>query len=161
MAQTLSQTGTMLSNVDDLSINARDLPAGGKDFMDDSEWLELFRPFTAVETLHVSEMSARYVSRRLEYVTEDMSAEMLPILHSLYLEDEPLTSVERFVAVRRRFNHPVAIVDTATPGECFERPKSPSEFKVKTISHTRIRNGKYWSGSVFFFLSQSCSGHRP
>jgi hypothetical protein len=139
VAQILSQSGAMLSNVGDLFINALDLPPG-KDFMDDTEWLELLRPFTGMETLHVSGKVAGYVARGLECVTAEMVTEILPILHSLCLEDEPSTSVKRFLEVRRFSSHPVTIVDAPGLGEFFERLESPSKFKLKTISHTKIRN---------------------
>ena len=102
MAQILSQSTAMLSNVGHLSINACkcNQPSGGKDYMDDAEWSELLRPFTAVETLHLFGKLAGYDARGLEHVTEEMGAEMLPILYSLFPEDEPSTSVERLVAVR-------------------------------------------------------------
>ncbi|KAH9028410.1 hypothetical protein EDB84DRAFT_1563134 [Lactarius hengduanensis] len=122
VAQTLSQSAALLSNVGDLSIDARELSPGGKDYMDDTEWLDLLRPFTAVETLHVSRKLAGHVARGLKGVTGDMVIEILPSLYSLSLEDEPLTSVERFVEVRRLSGRPVTIVN-----EFFERLKSPPE----------------------------------
>ncbi|KAH9012101.1 hypothetical protein EDB85DRAFT_1038066 [Lactarius pseudohatsudake] len=90
--------------------------------MDDTEWLDLLRPFIAVETLHVSGKLAGHVAHGLEGVTGDMVVEILPSLYSLSLEDEPLTSVERFVEVRRLSGRPVTIVN-----ESFERLESPSE----------------------------------
>jgi len=127
VAQTLGQSSALLSNVSDLSIDARELLPGGKDYMDDTEWLDFLRLFTAVETLHVSGKLAGHVAHGLEGVTEDLVAEILPALYSLCLEDEPLTSVERFVEVRRLSSRPVTIVDT--PGEFFERLESPSELE--------------------------------
>ncbi|KAH9167924.1 hypothetical protein EDB89DRAFT_1909676 [Lactarius sanguifluus] len=122
VAQTLSQFATLLSNIGDLSIDARELSPGGKDYMDNTEWLDLLRPFTAVGTLHVSGKLAGYVARRLEGVTGNIVVEILPSLHSLFLEDEPLTSVERFVEVRRLSGRPVTIVN-----EFSERLESPPE----------------------------------
>ncbi|KAH8999918.1 hypothetical protein EDB86DRAFT_3101529 [Lactarius hatsudake] len=122
VAQTLSQSAALLSNVDDLSIDARELSPGGKDYMDGTEWLDLLRPFTAVETLHVCGKLAGHVAHGLEGATGDMVVEILPSLYSLSLEDEPLTSVERFVEVRRLSGRPVTIVN-----EFFERLESPPE----------------------------------
>jgi hypothetical protein len=53
VTQILRQLGIMLSNVGGLPIDVRDLPPGGSGWIDDTVWLELFRPFTSVETLHV------------------------------------------------------------------------------------------------------------
>jgi hypothetical protein len=82
VAQTLSQTGTMISNVEDLAIEARDedMPPGSNDSMDDAEWLELLRLFITVKTLHVSEKLAGYVARGLESIHEATATEMLPAL---------------------------------------------------------------------------------
>ncbi len=125
VSQTLTQSAAMLSNVGDLSIDTRDIPPGEKDYMDDTEWLELLRPFTAVETLHVSGKLTGHVAHGLEGVTEEMVAEMLPALHSLCLEDEPSTSVKQFVEVRRLSGRPVTIV------------RAPGEFFYETRGHLR------------------------
>ena len=129
VAQILVQSGAMLSNVDDLSIDARDsdMPPGGTDFMDDAEWLDLLYLFTAIETLHVSEKLAVHVARGLEGITGHTAAEMLPALRSLCLEGGSLASVGRFVAARRLSDLPVTIV--GEPGETFERCESPSELE--------------------------------
>ncbi|KAI9452118.1 hypothetical protein BJY52DRAFT_1190522 [Lactarius psammicola] len=127
VAEILSQSAAILSNVGDLSIDARDLPSGEKDYMDGTEWLDLFRPFVAVDTLHVSGKLAGHVAHGLEGVTEEMVAEILPALRSLCLEEEPLTSVERFVEVRRFSCRPITVVNA--PGEFSERLESPSELE--------------------------------
>ena len=130
VAQTLSQTSAMISNVEDLAIEARepDMLPDGEDFMDDTEWLELFRLFTAVKTLHVSEKLAGYVACGLEGVTEETATGILPDLQSLCLEGASLTSVGRFVAVRQLSGLvPVTFLDP--PAEMiFERSESHSEF---------------------------------
>ena len=93
----------------------------------DAEWLELVRLFTAVKTLHVSEKLAEYVARGLEGVTEETATEILPALQSLFLENESLTSVGRFVAVRQLSGLvPVTVLDP--PMEIFKRSESPLEF---------------------------------
>ena len=129
IAQTLSQTSAMISNVQDLAIEARepDMLSDGKDFMDDTEWLELLRLFTAVKTLHVSEKLAGYVACGLEGVTEETATGILPDLQSLCLEGASSTSVGRFVAVRQLSGLvPVTFLDP--PAEMiFERSESHSE----------------------------------
>ena len=118
IAQTLSQTSAMISNVEDLAIESDMLP-DGKDVMDDTEWLELLRLFTAVKTLHVSEKLAGYVARGLEGVAETTVNEIMPALRSLCLEGTPLTYVERFVAVRQLSGLSVTVLDA--PVEFIER----------------------------------------
>ena len=122
VAQILNQCSAILSNVGGLSIDARDLPPDGKDYKDAMDWLELLRPFTAVETLHVSGKSASHVAHGLEYVTEEMVPVVLPALHSLCLQDEPLTSVERFVEARWLTGRAITIADA--PAAFFERLES-------------------------------------
>jgi hypothetical protein len=65
VAQILSQSGALISNVEDLAIEVRDsdMPPGGNDFMDDTQWLELLRLFAAVETLHHREKPTSVISR--------------------------------------------------------------------------------------------------
>jgi hypothetical protein len=130
VAQILSQSGALISNVEDLAIEARDsdMPPGGNDFMDDTQWLELLRLFAAVETLHVhgSEKLVGYVARGLEGVTEETATEMLPALRSLCLEGKSLTSVGQFVAIRQLSGLPVTVL--GVPAELFERSESPSGF---------------------------------
>jgi hypothetical protein len=120
LTQILRQLRIMLSNVDGLSINARNLPL---DCKDDTVWLKLLRPFTAVETLHVSGQSASHVAHGLEYVT----GEMFPVLRSLCLEDEPLTSVEHFVEALIHAGRAITVVDA--PATFFGRPKSLRSWK--------------------------------
>ena len=112
------QWGTILLSVGGLSIDAHNLPPGGKYCKDATVWLEFLCGFTAVETLHVSGNSAGHVAHGLEYVTE----EMLPVLHSLCLEDEPLTSVEHFVQARFLAGRAITVV--TSPATFFGRPKS-------------------------------------
>jgi hypothetical protein len=51
-----------------------------------------------------------------------MVAEVLPVLDLIYLVDQPVTSVEKFLAARQLSGHPVTIVDTEA--EFDERVKS-------------------------------------
>ena len=102
VAQILGQSGAMLSNVSDISINGRDIPPGRKDFMDDTVWLEILRQFTAGKTLKVSGKLAGHIARGFDDATEEMVAKVMPSLLPLYLEPqyEPCTYVDRFVTIR-------------------------------------------------------------
>ena len=100
VAQILSQSGAMIFDIGDLSIDVRNLPPGWKDHMDvtELEWLELFHLFTAVKTLRmktltVSGKSTVQFAHGLKGITQ-MVTGMLCRLHSLSLEDEPLQSSE-------------------------------------------------------------------
>ena len=103
----------MVSNVEYLSIDENDLQleTGWEDTMDDTDWLELFRLFADVKVLHGSKQLARCIALALDGVSREMSTEVLPALASLSLEDQPVRSVETFLAARQMSGHPVTFVD--------------------------------------------------
>jgi hypothetical protein len=83
--------------------------------LDDIEWLQLLRPFSSVQTLFVSGKIAGDISRALEEIDGDDGVtvtEVLPALELLCLEDQPMSSVDNFVAARQDSGHPVTIVNT-------------------------------------------------
>ena len=99
--------------MDTLSIDDVDmqLDPGSQDSMDDTNWLEVLHPFTSVKMLHGSKHLARHIAFALDGVTEDMVTRVLPALDSLSLEDQPLSSIRKFLAMRRLSGHPVTLVD--------------------------------------------------
>ncbi len=111
LAQILGQSPAMVSYVDLLSIDEDDLQSGWQDDMDDTKWLQLLRPFTAVKTLHGSEQLGGHIALALDDISGEMVTEVLPALDSLWLDDQPVRSVEQFIAVRRVSGHPVTFVD--------------------------------------------------
>ncbi len=106
LTQILGQSPALVSNVGHLSIVKDDLQPGWQDDMDDTDWLELLRPFTAVNTLHGSKQLAGHFALALDGVSGEMVTEVLPALGFLSLEDQQVRSVERFIAVRRFSGHP-------------------------------------------------------
>ena len=114
LAQILSQSPAMVSNVDHLSIDEVDLQlvSSREDDMDDADWLELLRPFTAVKMLHGSKQLAGHVALALDGISGDVVTEVLPSLESLLLEDQPARSIEQFIAVRQLSGHPVTFIDS-------------------------------------------------
>jgi hypothetical protein len=124
LAQILGQSPAMISKVDNISIDNADLQfePGLQDDMDDTDWLELLRPFTAAKTLQGSKQLAVHIARALDGVSGDseMVTKILPALDSISLEDQPVESVEKFVAVRQLSGHPVAFYNRGTScGGCF------------------------------------------
>ncbi|KAH9168997.1 hypothetical protein EDB89DRAFT_1546968 [Lactarius sanguifluus] len=95
------------SNVDRLHIFWRGTGCPLTDTIDNTGWLELLRPFTTVQALHVSEKLARHLALALENVT----MEVLPALDLLCLNDHSV-SVDNFVTVRRLSGRPITIVRT-------------------------------------------------
>ncbi|KAN0136034.1 hypothetical protein V8E53_006195 [Lactarius tabidus] len=115
ISHAFNQISTMLSNVvhfaiksDKGSPDSESEPEG----LDDIEWLHLLRPFSAAKTLFVSRKYAGHVSRSLESITAVMATEVLPALDMLYLEDQPVSSVHKFIAARSESGRPVTTVNT-------------------------------------------------
>ena len=82
--------------------------------MGDTEWPQLLHLFTAVRTLYIPEELSGQIALALEGVAREMVTDVLPALSLLYLENQPASSVETFVAVRRDSGRPVITVNKKT-----------------------------------------------
>ena len=114
LAQILGQSPSMVSNVDDLSIEEVDLQLD-KVWNDDVGWVELLLPFTSVTMLRGSKQFAGLIALALDRVRGKMANDVLPALALLSLEDQPMGSTERFVTARRSSGHPIMLLDTKGP----------------------------------------------
>jgi hypothetical protein len=82
--------------------------------IEDSQWLELFHPFTAVKDLYISREFAPFVAPALQELVGERATEVLPILQTLFLE-ETLSSgpvqeaIGQFVAARELTGHPITV----------------------------------------------------
>ena len=112
LARILGQSCVLVSNVGHLSIDEDDLQPGWQHDVDDADWLELLRPFTAVKMLHASEQLAKHIALALNDTSEELLADVLPSLNSLWLDDQQVTSVEQFLAVRGFSGNPVSFIET-------------------------------------------------
>ncbi|KAI0250975.1 hypothetical protein BJV78DRAFT_1215027, partial [Lactifluus subvellereus] len=54
--------------------------------LEDTQWLELFRPFTAVRILKICRPLQSLIGLALQELTGERAMEVLPLLDSLYLE---------------------------------------------------------------------------
>ncbi|KAH8989315.1 hypothetical protein EDB86DRAFT_3081045 [Lactarius hatsudake] len=93
MARVLNQTSAMLSDVVHLEVTIESSSPHwrddvGDDIPDDTEWVELFRPFTAVRKLYICKELAECITRALGDRTEGASTQVLPSLESICVEDE-------------------------------------------------------------------------
>jgi hypothetical protein len=84
-----------------------------QDDIEDSQWLEVLHPFTALKALHVSREFLPRIAPTFQELGE-RKTEVLPALQTLYLEELPQSgpvreAVEKFVAVRQLAGHPIAI----------------------------------------------------
>jgi hypothetical protein len=115
MAQICSQLSFLLSSVEQLDIFYDDPISTLEDVnIDNTQWLELFQPFTAVRTLHISQDLKSFIVSALQKLTGEQVTEVLPALSSLYLQGhEPSRSeqkaLEPFITARQTSNHPVTI----------------------------------------------------
>lgn len=107
LAQILGQSPALVSNVSHLSIDEDELQPGWQDDMDDTNWLELLRPFTVVKTLHGSEELGGHIALALDDISGEMVTKVLPALEELVLDEQLVRSVGQFIAVRRFSGHPV------------------------------------------------------
>jgi len=83
------------------------------DHNEDVQWLEIFRPFTAVKSLYVCEEFAQHIAPALQELGE-RAADVLPAMESLFLEElqasDPLhEAFGQFVDIRQLLGHPVAV----------------------------------------------------
>jgi hypothetical protein len=93
------------------------LQQGWHDDVNSAQWLELLRPFVAVERLHISERLGPHVVPAFRELTGARATAMLPALHSLFLEGLlPSVSVSEreaiapFMAARQDSDRPIAIL---------------------------------------------------
>jgi hypothetical protein len=114
ITQICSQFSFLLSSVEQLDIlNDADHPTLRVD-MDNTQWVELFRPFTAVRILRISPDLRSLVVSALQDLTGGMAAGVLPALHSLHLEEYESSgpeqqAMESFITSRRCSGHLVAV----------------------------------------------------
>jgi hypothetical protein len=105
----LSDASPLLSSVRSLTIQKGDELPSMED-MDSTQWLELFRPFTHVTLVRVSEEQLVFRGQSL-HDARYMATAVLPELFSLHLEKHSAPSVveaaEQFVAARRLSGHTV------------------------------------------------------
>jgi hypothetical protein len=77
-------------------------------------WLELLHPFTAVKNLYLSEDFARRIVPALQKLDGGRATELLPTLKNIFLEGlQPSGSVQKaigqFVATRQAAGDPVVV----------------------------------------------------
>jgi hypothetical protein len=109
-----SFTQTLIPTVERLYIRSG---LGGPDWQEDIEsgqWLELFRPFTAMKKLHISSDFTSRIAPALKEFVGDGVIEVLPALQTLFLEGPLLSgpaqeAIEQFVAARQLAGHPIAV----------------------------------------------------
>jgi hypothetical protein len=79
---------------------------------DGREWLQLFHQFPTMQALFVSRQFAVRIASALKSITGEEVVEALSSLDLICLEDQPTSSVEKFIAVRQFSDRPVSVVGT-------------------------------------------------
>jgi len=112
LAQVCSSSFPLVSTVERL-----DIWEGGSPWTDDMEntqWLELLDPFTALKDLYLTDEIARHVCGALQELSGERAVEVLPVLRNLFVDG--LVSIEHieeairpFVAARQHSGHPVVV----------------------------------------------------
>ena len=81
---------------------------------ENSQWLELLHPFTAVKDLYLYREFVPYFSAALEELGAESVTEVLPALERIFLEDPWLSGpvqeiIKQFVALRRLSGDPIVV----------------------------------------------------
>jgi hypothetical protein len=117
MAQVFTSFIPSIDRVEHLHISGPpSLPSRWKDDIENTQWLEIFHPFTAVKSLYVSKDLVDSIAPALLELVGERVMDVLPTLESLFLEDlqpsGPASVQEvigQFVAARQLLGHPVAV----------------------------------------------------
>jgi hypothetical protein len=112
LVQICSQIMPLLSGVERLTIRYNGIwLVGLPDDLDHTQWLEIFRPFIAVQSLHIFDL-VKHIASALQELTGERVMEVLPALRSLFVTDPDPSGFERqdiepFLTARQLSNQPV------------------------------------------------------
>ena len=114
IAQTCTTWLPPLPTVESLQIGDFDGPLlDWKDEIEDDQWLEILRPFTAVKSLYLCEEYQQNMASSLQELFGSRMTEVLPSLEIIFLARfEPYFQepIEQFIAARQLSGHPIAIL---------------------------------------------------
>jgi hypothetical protein len=102
-----------LSKLEDLCISAYS-QLDGQDNVENTLWMELLHPFTAVKNLYLSEEVAPRITTVLQELAGGGTIEVLPALQNIFVEDlQPSgpvqEGIQQFVATREVTSHRIAV----------------------------------------------------
>ena len=86
------------------------------DAIENTLWLQLLLPFTALKNLYLSKEFAPGIAAALQELVGDRITEVLPSLQNIFVQGlEPSGSFQanigQFLAARQLSNHPIAVSD--------------------------------------------------
>jgi hypothetical protein len=85
-------------------------PPHWQDDMENAQWLEILRPFTATKDLHLSEAIQLRMGPALQELSGGRAMEVLPMLQCLFLSGFWSKSINKFIAARQLSGRPVDII---------------------------------------------------
>ena len=113
LARFLTSLFPFIHIVKHLYIDESRLPFPRQGDIENLEWLEVFRPFSAVRNLYVSEYLAQRITPALQDFPQERVADALPALDILFVEKlrpGPIgEAFGQFVAARQLLGHPVTV----------------------------------------------------
>jgi hypothetical protein len=116
LSQVCSSTLRCVRSLKRLNIRERFPRPHWQDDMENLQWVELLRPFAAVEDFYLSEELASRVVPALQELTGDEATEVLPVLQNIFLDRHcgsesppPWEAIGKFVAERHLSGHPVSV----------------------------------------------------
>lgn len=114
LAQVCDLTLSTLPNLDRLNIREFQYsPPDWQDDIENTQWLELFRPFTTVKDLHISKQVASCVAPALQELVGERAADVLPALQNLFVvglqPSRPIQAIGQFIAARKISGYAVAL----------------------------------------------------
>ena len=83
-----------------------------QDDVENTQWLDLLRPFVPVKNLYLSQELVPRIAPALQELVGGRTTEVLPTLETISHEKSPVLihkGVQRFVAARRHTSHPVVV----------------------------------------------------
>ena len=115
LVQVITSLFPSLYVVEDLYIYGSEKSLKGwRDDTENTQWVEILRPFTAVKNLSVCKEFARRITPALQELEGERVTDLLPALKNLWLDElEPTgrtqKAIKQFVAARRLLARPVAV----------------------------------------------------
>lgn len=116
LTQALGQISVVRSNIIHFAVDF-DPEIPESEIIDNIGWLRLLSLFSSVRTLFVPNRFAGHVAQALEGTAGMIGTEVLPALDMLCLKGESVSSVEKFIALRRDSIRPVIFINTETEFE--------------------------------------------
>ena len=115
LAQICTSSLHLFSTVENLYIYENlNSPPNWKDNIENTEWLDLLLPFTAVKNLYLSKAFPPRIAPALQELTGGRTTEVLPALQKFLMEGFQLSElvhegIGQFISARQLTNRPVAI----------------------------------------------------